>query len=162
MQPSLTFIQLLEEAPLFTIALILHVLGATVWTGGHLVLSLTVLPRALRQRDPEVLLQFEAGYERIGLPALFIQVITGLWLAHRLVPQVADWFSFETVTTTHVALKVLLLLLTLALAIHARLRLIPKLDERTLSTLAWHVVAVTVLAVLLVIVGVGFRTGGLL
>ena len=28
----------------------LHVLAATVWTGGHLVLATTVLPRALRER----------------------------------------------------------------------------------------------------------------
>ncbi len=126
------------------------------------MLSLTVLPRALRLQDPEALRQFEAGYERVGLPALLMQIVTGLWLAHRLVPRIADWFSFETVTATHVTLKLLLLLLTLALAIHARVRLIPRLDTRTLPTLAWHVVAVTVLAVLFVIVGVGFRTGGLL
>ena len=147
---------------MFKIALVLHILGATIWTGGHLVLSLTVLPRALRQRDPDILSSFEAGYERIGLPALAIQVVTGLWLAHRLVPRFADWFSFSTVTSTHVALKLLLLLLTLALAMHARLRLIPKLSARTLPVLAWHVIAVTIVAVTFVLVGVGFRTGGLL
>jgi len=147
---------------MFKIALILHILGATVWTGGHLVLSLTVLPRALRRRDPDVLRDFEAGYERIGLPSLAIQVVTGLWLAQRLVPRLADWFSFTTVASTHVALKLLLLLLTVVLAMHARLRLIPKLTERTLPVLAWHVIAVTAVAVLFVLVGVGFRTGGLL
>ena len=59
----------------------LHVLAATVWTGGHLVLATTVLPRALRQRSPQRLLDFEQGYERIGMPALAIQVVTGLWIA---------------------------------------------------------------------------------
>ena len=147
---------------MFKAALILHILGATVWTGGHLVLSLTVLPRALRGRDPQILTDFEAGYERIGMPALLIQVVTGLWLAHRLVPSVADWFSFTSVASTHVGLKLVLLLVTLALAVHARLRLIPKLTEETLPTLAWHVIAVTIVAVLFVLVGVGFRTGGLL
>jgi putative copper export protein len=146
---------------MFKIALILHILGATVWAGGHLVLSLTVLPRALRQRDPDILSSFEAGYERIGIPALAIQIITGLWLAHRLVPRFGDWFSFETAMSTHVALKLMLLLLTVMLAVHARLRLIPKLSAQTLPVLAWHVVAVTVVAVLFVILGVGFRTGGL-
>jgi putative copper export protein len=147
---------------MFKIMLFLHILGATVWTGGHLVLSLTVLPRALRQRDPDVLRNFEAGYERIGLPALLIQVVTGLWLAHRIAPRLADWFSFTTVASTHVSLKLLLLLLTVMLAMHARLRLIPKLTERTIWVLAWHVIAVTVVAVLSVLVGVGIRTGGLL
>jgi putative copper export protein len=146
---------------MFKIALILHILGATVWAGGHLVLSLTVLPRALRRRDPAILSDFEEGYERIGIPALVVQVLTGVYLAHRLVPSVADWFSFTTVISTHVTLKFLLLLVTLALAMHARLRLIPKLSAETLPILAWHVVAVTVVAVLFVMVGVGFRTGGL-
>ena len=66
----------------------LHLLAATVWTGGHLVLAFTVLPRALRQRSPQALLDFEQGYEHMGMPALLIQVATGLWMALQLVP---DW-----------------------------------------------------------------------
>lgn len=147
---------------MFKLALILHILGATIWTGGHLVLSLTVLPRALRQRDPQILSSFEEGYERIGIPALVTQIVTGLWLAHRLVPRPADWFSFSSIASTHIALKLILLLLTVALAVHARLRLVPNLNQRTLPVLAWHVIAVTIVAVLFVVVGVGFRTGGLL
>jgi hypothetical protein len=77
-------------------------------------------------------------------------------------PRLADWFSFTTIASTHVALKLLLLLLTVVLAMHARLRIIPRLSERTLPMLAGHVIAVTVLAVLFVLLGVGFRTGGLL
>lgn len=147
---------------MFTLALFLHVLGATVWTGGHLVLSLTVLPRALRRRNPDLLREFEARFESIGIPALAIQVVTGVWLASRLVPRVSEWFSLATVPATNVAAKLLLLLLTLALALHARLRLIPSLNERTLPLLAGHVIAVTLLAVLFVLVGVGFRSGGIL
>ncbi len=147
---------------MFKIVLILHVLGATIWAGGHLVLSLTVLPRALRNRDPQVLLDFEEGYEKIGMPALVVQVVTGLWLAHRLVPDVGDWLSFSTIAARYVAYKLILLLLTLLLALHARLRLIPNLTERNLPVLAGHVIGVTVLAVLFVLVGVGLRTGGLL
>ncbi|MBV1860098.1 MAG: hypothetical protein KUG77_16920, partial [Nannocystaceae bacterium] len=36
-----------------------HILGATVWTGGHLVLVLVVLPRARRGGDPSVVQEFE-------------------------------------------------------------------------------------------------------
>jgi putative copper export protein len=146
---------------MFKLALFFHILGATVWAGGHLVLSLTVLPRALRKRDPEIIRSFEEGYERIGMPALIIQIITGLWLTYRLLPSLGDWFSFATPTSTLVAVKLALLLLTLMLAVHARLRLIPKLTPQTLPLLGWHVIAVTVVAVLFVFVGVGFRTGGL-
>jgi putative copper export protein len=149
------------DTALFKIALALHILGASVWAGGHLVLSLTVLPRALRHRDPDIVRAFEEGYERIGLPSLVIQVVTGLWLAHRLLPRLSDWFSMSTVAGTHITVKLVLLALTLVLALHARLRLIPNLTERTLPALAVHVIAVTTLAVVFVLVGVGFRTGGL-
>jgi len=35
---------------LFNLLVILHTLGATVWTGSHLVLTVTVLPQALMSR----------------------------------------------------------------------------------------------------------------
>ncbi len=52
--------------------LLLHLLGAAIWTGGHLVLALGILPQALKTRDPKLLLAFERVYERIGLPALLL------------------------------------------------------------------------------------------
>ncbi len=138
--------------------LLLHVLGATIWTGGHLVLSLVILPPVLRDRDVAALQRFESGYERLGIPALVIQVITGLYLAHHyLSPSL--WFSFESRAATLIAVKLLLLAATVGLAIHARLRLIPRLSPDNLRTLAYHIVAVTVIAVLFVVVGVSFRTG---
>lgn len=149
------------DTALFKIVLTLHILGAAVWTGGHLVLSATFLPRALRERNPEIVRRFEERYERIGLPSLVIQIVTGLWLAHRLLPRWGDWFSMSTIAGTHVTVKLVLLAMTMALAIHARLRLIPNLTERTLPALAAHIIAVTTLAVIFVLVGVGFRTGGL-
>ena len=146
---------------MFTIVLVVHVLGATVWTGGHLVLSLTVLPKALRDGDPSVIRDFETGYERVGIPALIAQVLSGFWLARRLIPNPAEWFSFDSFVATHIAVKLFLLALTVALAADARMRIIPRLSEANLRSLAWHVVAVTVISVLFVLVGVGFRTGGL-
>ena len=68
---------------LYKYILMLHVLSATIWTGGHLVLAITILPKALREGSVDVIRQFEMGYERIGIPALVIQVLSGFWLAHR-------------------------------------------------------------------------------
>ncbi len=145
---------------MYTYVLLLHVLAATVWTGGHLVLALTVLPRALKHKSPDIIQQFEAGYERLGLPAFGIQVATGIWLALRYVPNIDDWVSFNSSTTTLLGIKLLLVLLTLVFALDARLRLIPHLCVQTLPALAWHVFAVTILSVGFVAVGVGFRVGG--
>lgn len=144
---------------LFALLLLAHVLGACVWTGGHLVLCLSVLPGALRARDPQPVQRFEAAYERIGLPALLVQVASGLGLAWALLPDAAAWLVDDAPVAQLVRIKLTLLAATVALALHARLRLIPRLDASRLVPLAFHIVAVTALAVLLVVAGVGLRTG---
>lgn len=144
---------------LYATLVTLHVLGAAVWAGGHLVLTLGVLPGVLRRRDTPFLLRFEGAFERVGLPALALQAFTGVPLAARLVPDLGAWLWPTSAVEWRVAAKLGLLAATLALAVHARLRVIPRLDGESLPGLAAHIVAVTVLAVLLVIVGVSFRTG---
>ena len=146
---------------MYALMIFLHVLGATVWTGGHLVLALTWLPRVLRERSPEQLLRFEQGYERIGMPALVLQIVTGLWMAYQMVPSVAQWLSPDTPVARAIALKLVLLLCTALIAAHARLRVIPRLSADTLPLMAWHVAAVTLLSVGFVLTGIAFRYGGL-
>jgi putative copper export protein len=138
--------------------LTLHILGACVWTGGHLVLATTVLPRAIARRDARILRAFEEPFERIGIPALVVQVLTGLWLASQFAP-ISRWLAFGNALETRIGVKLVLLGLTVALALHARLRLIPRLDESDLRFLAAHIIAVTALAVALVVVGASFQTG---
>lgn len=144
------------------LVLLLHILAATIWTGGHLVLALAILPRVLREKLPAELLRFESAYERIGMPALLIQVGTGIVLAYRMVPDVGRWFAFDDPVSRLIGAKLILLAVTMAIAADARLRLIPRLTEDKLVSLAWHIIPVTVVSVLFVVVGVSFRTGGLL
>jgi putative copper export protein len=146
----------------YELVLVLHLLGAAVWTGGHLVLAISVVPRALKSRSTDPVVQFEHVFERVGIPALVVQVFTGLWLAQRLLPEPSDWFKFDNAASTMVAVKLVLLGITVALALDARLRLIPRLSERNLSALVWHIGAVAVISVLFVIAGVGVRTGGII
>lgn len=138
--------------------LLFHLLGATVWTGGHLVLTFAVLPRALADRDPGVITAFESRFERLGLPALAIQVVTGLVLAHRAIG--LDNLLDDNGVARAVLVKVVLLVVTLGLAADSRLRLIPRLSADTLPKLAWHIRLVTVVAVLFVVVGATIRFGG--
>ena len=140
-------------------ALIIHILCATIWTGGHLVLALVILPKALRSRDVEELHAFESKYERIGIPALILLVATGLYLAHIRVPDVQSWLSFSDPFSKLVGYKLVLLAGTVLLAIDARLRLIPRLSKDNIVALAWHIIPVTILSVAFVLVGVGFRFG---
>lgn len=139
--------------------LLLHILAATIWTGGHLVLAIAILPRVLSERSPAKLLEFESAYERVGIPALIVQVATGLWLAHQMVPELSRWLAFGDPVASLVGVKLLLLATTVAFALDARLRLIPRLSEQTLGALTWHIVPVTLVSVLFVVVGVSFRTG---
>jgi putative copper export protein len=126
-----------------------------------LVLSLTVLPRAIRARDPRIVHDFESGFEKLAIPALAVQVATGLALAFRRVPELGDWLALGF-PSDHILAKLALLAATVALAAHARLRVLPDLERGRdrLRALAWHVVPVTVLAVLFVVVGVRLGSDG--
>ncbi len=142
---------------MYGLILFLHLLGACVWTGGHLLLAIAILPKALRARDPTRVLAFEASYERLGMSALAVQVASGLWLAHTLQPDLAGWLQPAAPQAKLIVLKLGLLLLTALVALDARLRILPRLDARTLPQMAVRIVAVTVLSVLFVLAGASFR-----
>lgn len=139
--------------------LLLHVLGATVWTGGHLVLATRILPVAVRRHSAATLLDFEKRYEALGMSALVLQVVTGLWLASHLVPP-SMWISLGNPISRMLVLKFLCLAITVAFALDAQLRVLPRLRDENVTSMLPHVVSVTTLSVLFVVAGVGIRTGG--
>jgi len=140
----------------FTV-LILHLLGASVWVGGHLILLFGVLPGAIKAHDPSIILTFEKRYERVGIPALLLQVVTGLWLANRYVPGVLAAFDFSDRLHTIVAWKLILLGATVIIGAHARLRIIPQLSPERLPFMAVHVMLITTLAVAMLVFGAAVR-----
>jgi putative copper export protein len=144
---------------IYYLLLLLHILGATIWTGGHLVLATTVLPRALRAKQAAILSDFEQGYERVGMPALGVQIVTGLVLAYRLLGTPSHWFDASPLAHV-VQFKLLCLAGTVALAIHAKTRVIPRLRDDNLPVLGWHIAGVTIFSVLFVVAGASARLGG--
>ena len=144
---------------MFNYLLILHLLGAAIWTGGHLILALVVLPKVLSSRNLDALLQFEGQFEKIGMPALAIQIITGLWMAHRILPNVGMWFAFDNDISVLIGMKLILLLLTAMVAMHARFWVIPRLSTNNLNGFAINIILVTLFSVVFVVVGTLFRTG---
>lgn len=136
----------------------IHILAATVWTGGHLVLALGFLPKAFKRKDFGIIEAFESRFEPIGLPALLILVLTGSYMTTQYAPGffLLDWQDHYT---RHLLMKYGTLLMTLGLAVHARFFLIPK---KALRPLAAHIILVTVLAVLFVLLGFSARSGGIL
>ena len=144
---------------LFPFLVIVHALAATVWTGGHLLLDLGVLPVALREGSAERVRSFEASFEPLGLSALAIQVLSGLALGWIYLPGFQGIFNPASPIGMLVGVKLLLLAGTAILAIHARLRLIPQLRDDNLGALAWPIRAITALAIAFVVVAL-IRLGG--
>lgn len=150
-----------DGIPWRSLLLAAHLVAATIWTGGHIVLATCVLPRVLRERSAAELLRFEGAYERIGMPALVVQVATGLLLAHGFLPDFSLWFDLSNPVARGICLKLLLLGLTIGFAMDAKLRVLPRLSDRNLIDMAWHIIPVTVLSVLFVLTGLSFRVGWL-
>lgn len=136
--------------------ILLHILGASIWLGGHLILSIGFLPKALHEQNPSIILDFEKQYERIGLPALLIQVITGISMVLIYVP-FREWGSLATAHHVYLWTKLGLLAGTVALAIRVRFFILPTLKSEDLPKLAFHIVLVTVFAVFFMITGLSFR-----
>lgn len=62
---------------LATWRLVLHVLAATVWVGGQIVLA-GIVP-SLHRAHPEATKVVARAYARIAWPAFALAVLTGLW-----------------------------------------------------------------------------------
>lgn len=145
------------------ILLVLHLIAATIWVGGHLVLAIGYLPKALKHKDFSYIGNFEKTYEPIGMPSLAVLIITGILMAYDYNAGFNSWFSFATPIERVVSLKLIFLLTTICFAISAQTRVLPKLRKGQLNKLpemAVHIICVTLIGVLMVILGSLVRIGG--
>ena len=145
------------------ILLVLHLIAATIWVGGHLVLAIGYLPKALKRKDFSYIGNFEKTYEPIGMPSLAVVIITGILMAYDYNAGFSSWFSFATPIERVVSLKLTFLLTTVCFAISAQTRVLPKLRKGQLNKLpemAMHIICVTLIGVLMVILGSLVRIGG--
>ncbi|MBN8575533.1 MAG: CopD family protein [Cyclobacteriaceae bacterium] len=136
--------------------ILVHVVGATVWVGGHLILSIGFVPRALQVKDVDIIVSFERSFERIGIPALLAQISTGLWMAGIYIPP-RQWFTLASAHHQLLWIKLGLVLATLLLALHARFFIIPRLSVQNLPSMVFHIWLVTLLAMGLLLTGLSFR-----
>ena len=142
--------------------LIIHLLSATVWVGGHLILVFGHLPQALKEKNVIIILNYEKKYEPVGMTSLILLVVTGILMAYNYGVGIEYWFQFATPIEKVVSAKLLLLLLTVAFALSAQLRVIPKLknNPNKLPEMAFHILSVTTIGVLMLIFGSFIRYGG--
>lgn len=143
--------------------LIVHLLAATIWIGGHLILAIGFLPKALKHKKFSFIKNFERVYEPIGITSLLLLIITGTAMSYDFQIKPTDWFSFENPLETTISLKVLGVLLTVIFAISAQTRVIPSLEKgnvKKLCEMAIHIICVTLISILLLILGSYARYGG--
>lgn len=146
------------------ILLIVHLIAATIWVGGHLVLAIVFLPKALKHNDFSYIGNFEKTYEPIGMPSLVVLVITGIIMAYDYSAGFSTWFSFNTPIERVVSLKLMCLLTSVCFAISAQTRVLPQLRKgnmKKLPEMAVHIICVTTIGVLMVVLGSFVRIGGI-
>ncbi|PVX45090.1 copper resistance protein D [Flavobacterium sp. 103] len=142
--------------------LIIHLLCASIWVGGHLLLVFSHLPQALKDKNQNIILDYERKYEPVGMTALVLLVLTGIMMAYKYGVSIEYWFHFAAPIEKVVSTKLLLLLLTVLFALSAQFRVLPKLKNNPdkLRKMTFHIVSVTFIGVLMQIVGSFVRFGG--
>jgi putative copper export protein len=143
------------------IILIIHLLAASIWVGGHLFLVLRILPAAILQKDISILSDFRAKFGKIGMPSLFILVITGIQMAYDYNVTISKWFSFSSPIEKIVSIKLLLLFTSLVLAVHAQKYIFPKLTFERMLPAIIEIIVVTIIGVTMLILGSLVRIGGI-
>lgn len=144
--------------------LIIHLICATIWVGGHLYLSVCLLPKVLRKNDISLLLKYEQSFEPLGMSALLLLVITGVWMTFQFGIKIQQWFSFSTPIERVASIKLILLLTTIIFALSAQFRILPQLKQNKknkLPEMAIHIIAVTVIGIAMLVLGTFIRYGGI-
>lgn len=141
--------------------LIFHLLAASVWVGGHLVLSIRYLPEALKKKDVSVLVNFKDKFEPVGLPSLAILLVTGILMAYHYDVTFTKWFSFTNGIEKVISTKLSLLFISVIMAINAQLFVFPKVKSERLFPVAFLIVTITIIGVAMLVLGSLVRIGGL-
>jgi putative copper export protein len=143
------------------IILIIHLLAASIWVGGHLFLVLRILPATIQQKNISILSDFRVKFGRIGMPSLFILVITGILMAYDYNVTISKWFSFSSPIEKIVSTKLLLLFTSLIIAIHSQKFVFPKLTSERMLLAIIEITLVTIIGVTMLILGTLVRIGGI-
>ena len=142
--------------------LIIHLMSATVWVGGHLILVASYLPRAIKEKNQNYILNYEKKYEPIGMLSLILLILSGILMAYKYGVTIEHWFEFATPIEKVVSTKLLLLFATLLFALSAHFKVLPKLNNniKYLPEMALHILCVTIIGISMLILGSFVRFGG--
>ena len=143
------------------IILIIHLLAATIRVGGHLILLLRYVPKAIKTKSLEELSMFRKNFEPVGMPSLFVLIVTGIIMAYDYNVTIEKWFLFENAIEKIVSIKLILLFISLTLAFITIKFVLPSIDKLSPYLLYFIIFLVTIIAVTMLILGSLVRVGGL-
>lgn len=143
------------------IILIIHLLAATIWVGGHLLLLLRYVPKAIKSKSLEELSAFRKSFEPVGMPSLFILIITGILMAYDYNIIFEKWFLFENSIEKIVSIKLILLFISLTLAFITIRFVLPSINKISPFILYFIIFLVTIIAVTMLVLGSLVRVGGI-
>lgn len=141
--------------------LVIHLLAASVWVGGHIILLFGFWFKAKSTKDINLIDQFRKRYELVGMPALIIVLITGVWMSSIFGITPGGWFHFNTPLERVVSLKLVLLICTMALAFSVQIFWFRKGKTPSFQVLSVLIWSVTIIGVSMLLLGTLFRYGGL-
>lgn len=141
--------------------LIIHLLAATIWVGGHLLLAICYLPTALKKNDPGIILNFEKKFETLGMCSLVLLIMSGTWMAYDFGITLKTWFNFSNGFETVVSIKLILLFCTFICAVIAQSYIIPNLNKNNLNRIAIIILIVTLIGIAMLVLGSTLRYGGI-
>ena len=143
------------------IYLIIHLLAATIWVGGHLLLLLRYVPKAIKSKSLEELSAFRKNFEPVGIPSLFILILTGILMAYDYNITFEKWFLFENSIEKIVSIKLILLFISLTLAFITIKFVLPSINKISPFILYFIIFLVTTIAVTMLVLGSLVRVGGI-
>lgn len=146
---------------LHQLLLIIHLLAATVWVGGHLILLLIYVPKARKTNSLDGISFFRKNFEILGMPSLILLLLTGVLLAYDYEVSIDKWFQFKGGIERIVSLKLLLFITTITLAISATKFIFPRLKNEPKPILYVFILLVTSIAVTMLVLGSLVRIGGM-
>lgn len=142
-----------------SILVILHILGASIWIGGMLIMALGALPKAKKTSDASLLKNYEGSFHILGMIALTIQFLTGFRLAMIYAGGMKGLFDFSNHAAVLFMWKLVLILVTMGLFVVFKKKTLSKLDSTNVSSASAMIWMLTLLALGLMILGLGFSRG---
>jgi len=137
------------------ILVFLHIIAATIWAGGYIILTITILPKSIRQKSTDLIHNFNKSFHTLSMIALGFQVITGFRLATLLLPM-SKWAEFGNPVALGINTKFFLLILTIIAIIIEKVYLKKSKGIRLIAVL---IVFITIISLIFIYTGISIRIG---